>query len=57
MWQLINLLRSVTNFTNHFIMIGRYFMKEYGALVVFLTEAITKDLIKYMNLLRNYVKQ
>jgi len=47
-WHLINLLRSVTSFTNHFVMIGRYFMKDYGPLIVLLTEALNNDLIKYM---------
>lgn len=47
-WHLINLLRSVTSFTAHFVMIGRYFMKDYGPLIVLLTETLNKDLIRYM---------
>ena len=47
-WHLINLLRSVTSFTTHFVMIGRYFMKDYGPLIVLLTEALNNDLVRYM---------
>lgn len=55
-WHLINLLRSVTSFTNHFVMIGRYFMKDYGPLIVLLTETLNNDLIRYMECLNRFIR-
>ncbi len=37
-------------------MIGRYFMRDYGAAVVLLTSALGKDIILYMNALNKYVR-
>lgn len=56
-WQLVNLLRGITGITGHFVMIGRYFMREYGGGVVLLVGALSKDIALYMDVLRDYVKK
>lgn len=42
-WKMINILRNVTDFTVHFTTIGRYFMKDYGNLVISMIEILNKD--------------
>lgn len=54
-WRLVNQLRSVTGITNNFVMIGRYFMREYGGTIVLLTGALHKDITLYVDILRSYV--
>jgi hypothetical protein len=54
-WQLVNMLRGVTGITGHFVMIGRYFMREYGGAVLLLASGLTRDISLYMDCLRRYV--
>lgn len=55
-WRLVNLLRSITGIAGNFVMIGRYFMRDYGGAVVLLTSALSKDIVLYMNALNKYVR-
>lgn len=54
-WMMINLLKAITSISNHFTMIGRYFMKQYGHLVVLLIRAMSFDINKFTILLKKYV--
>ena len=56
-WRLINQLRSVTGITNSFVVIGRYFMREYGGVVVLLTGAFHNDIVSCTSMLRRYVER
>jgi hypothetical protein len=56
-WRLVNQLRGVTGITKHFVMIGRYFMQDYGGAVVLLTGAMHNDITLYMDSLRKYVRR
>lgn len=55
-WRLINLLRSITGIGGNFVMIGRYFMRDYGGAMVLLASALSKDILLYMNALNKYVR-
>ena len=51
-WMIINLLKIITGFTNHFTMIGRYFIKEFGILVILIIKVITKDIVMFSDTLK-----
>jgi hypothetical protein len=47
-WMMINLLKMITSVTNNFTMIGRYYIRSYGYLVVVLTKALSRDIRLYV---------
>jgi len=49
---LINLLKIITGFTHHFTMIGRYFIKDYGVLVILIMKVISKDIVIFSDCLK-----
>lgn len=46
-WMIINLLRSLSSFSSSFTIVGRYFAKEYSAVVVSIVEIISKDVLSF----------
>jgi hypothetical protein len=42
-------------FSRHFTIVGRYFMNNYGYLIVLLIQTIQADIKVFMGLLKNYV--
>lgn len=54
-WMMINLLKTITSVTNQFTMIGRYYIRSYGYLVVLLTKALSRDIRMYIEATGRYV--
>lgn len=50
---IINLLKTITGFSHHFTIIGRYYMKDYGYLVILIMRVLSKDIIILSDCLRN----
>jgi len=51
---LINLLKMMAGIVYHFSMIGRYFIKQYGHLVILLTRALASDVARFISLLKSH---
>jgi hypothetical protein len=52
---MLNHLRLVATVSNNFTMIGRYYMRSYGHLIILLTEVLARDVYKTMNSLKIFV--
>ena len=44
----INLLRMISSITTNFTMIGRYYMRSYGYLVVLLSKTLSRDILGFI---------
>lgn len=53
---MINLLRMISAVTSSFTMIGRYYMRPYGALVVLLTKILSRDIYFLIESTGKYIK-
>lgn len=42
-WSILNLLKTIASIANQFTMIGRYFIRQYGELVVLLSKTLSRD--------------
>lgn len=52
---MLNHLRLVASVSNNFTMIGRYYMKSYGHMIILLTEVLARDVYKTMGSLKIFV--
>lgn len=52
---MLNHLRLVATVSNNFTMIGRYYMKSYGHMIILLTEVLARDVYKTMGSLKIFV--
>lgn len=52
---MINLLRMITSISVHFTMIGRYYIKAYGQLIVLLIRTLSRDIHLFISLLARFV--
>ena len=43
-WMMTNLLRTITSITAQFTNIGRYYMKQFGHLVILLSKTFSRDI-------------
>jgi hypothetical protein len=53
----VNLLKMIVSITNHFTMIGRYFMRPYGQLVVLLSKTLSRDIDNLVIASSQYVRK
>ena len=53
---MINLMKSIGSITCNFTMIGRYYMKNYGNLIVLITHVLARDINHFNSLIKNYIK-
>ena len=50
-------MKIISGFTNNFMLIGRYYMKEYGGLIIFLSEILAIDIGANVEAINEYVRR
>ena len=43
-WSMVNLLKNISGFTLNFTLVGRYYRKCYGGLIILLSEVLSFDI-------------
>lgn len=54
-WSVVNLLKMVVSVSGNFTMIGRYYIRSYGYLVVLLTKALSNCVRTFLDILSKHV--
>jgi hypothetical protein len=54
-WGMLNLLRTIGSISSQFTLLGRYYMRSYGHLVVLLSKALSRDISNLVEASSKYV--